>query len=134
LIVVDTNVLAYLLLPGTRSDVARALLRHDPVWAAPDLWRSELRNVLAQYLHRGALDVDGAVTVMSLAEELLAGRTYQVPSSEVLRIVASTRLSAYDAEFVALAHGLAAVLVTCDQAIQTACPQVAVSPEQFVAA
>ena len=55
MIVVDTNILAYLLLPGKRSAAARSLLKRDPEWAAPMLWRSELRQVLTTYLQRGDL-------------------------------------------------------------------------------
>ena len=47
MIVVDTNVLAYLYLPGEHSAIAEALLERDHEWAAPVLWRSEFRNILA---------------------------------------------------------------------------------------
>ena len=35
MIVVDTNVLAYLYLPGEHTATAEALLAHDADWAAP---------------------------------------------------------------------------------------------------
>lgn len=49
MIVVDSNVLAYLYLPGEYSTAAEALLEQDSDWAAPILWRSEFRNILAGY-------------------------------------------------------------------------------------
>ena len=47
MILVDSNVLAYLYLPGDRPAETEALLDQDPDWAAPVLWRSEFRNILA---------------------------------------------------------------------------------------
>jgi predicted nucleic acid-binding protein len=55
MIVVDSNVLAYLYLPGECTEAAEALLGNDPEWAAPILWRSEFRNILAGYLRRKSL-------------------------------------------------------------------------------
>ena len=76
MIVVDTNVLVYLLLPGERTEQAERVFRRDPVWAAPRLWRSEFRNVLAVYMRRGLLALDHAVQLMDTAESLMQGREY----------------------------------------------------------
>ena len=61
MIVVDSNVVAYLYLPGDYTEKAEALLEHDADWAAPLLWRSEFRNILAGYLRRIELDVGDAI-------------------------------------------------------------------------
>lgn len=47
MIVVDSNVIAYLYLQGEHTAAAERLLLHEPDWAAPALWRSEFRNILA---------------------------------------------------------------------------------------
>lgn len=47
--VVASNVLAYLYLPGEFTSAAEALLEKDADWAAPMLWRSEFRNILAGF-------------------------------------------------------------------------------------
>ena len=52
MIVVDTNVLAYLYLPGEQTLDAKSLFQREPEWVAPPLWRSEFRNILAAYVRR----------------------------------------------------------------------------------
>jgi predicted nucleic acid-binding protein len=104
---------------------------HDPDWAAPILWRSEFRNILAGYLRRGELQSSGAITVQRKAEELLAGREHLVRSERVLRLVESSTCSAYDCEFVALAEQLKVALVTSDRRILRNFPSVAVNPSRY---
>ena len=47
MIVVDTNVVAYLWLPAEQTPSAERLLDLDPDWKVPFLWRSEFRSALA---------------------------------------------------------------------------------------
>jgi predicted nucleic acid-binding protein len=130
-IVVDTNVLVYLLLPGEHTEQAERILRRDPVWAAPLLWRSEFRNVLAVYMRQGRLSLDQALQLMDNAELLLQGREYTVSSVRVLSLVAGTRCSAYDGEFVALAQDLGLSLVTSDARLLAEFPATAIAMGMF---
>jgi predicted nucleic acid-binding protein len=114
MIVVDTNVLAYLYLPGDYTAQAEALLDRDPDWVAPVLWRSEFRNILAGYMRRRALTFDQARDVQAEAESLLSGAEYEVDSQRVFELVRDSDCSAYDCEFVALAMTLGVKLVTMD--------------------
>ena len=127
MIVVDTTVLAYLYLPGEYTPHAEALLGRDPDWAAPVLWRSEFRNILAGYLRRGTLSFEHARIVQAEAESLLAGAEYEVDSQLVLELVRDSDCSAYDCEFVALATKLGAKLVTMDAKLLRAFPKQAVA-------
>lgn len=115
MIVVDSNILAYLYLPGERTAAAEALLEQDPQWAAPVLWRSEFRNILAGYMRRKAITFDQACSLQSEAESLLAGAEFDVASSSVLQLVRESECSAYDCEFIALAMQLDTKLVTVDK-------------------
>ena len=125
MIVVDTNVLAYLLLPGPRTPLAEALLLEQPRWAAPPLWRSEWRNVLSTYLRRELLHLADAVALMQRAEMLLSSQDQPVASEQVLRLAHSSGCSAYECEFVAAAQQLGVPLVTEDRAVLAAFPDVA---------
>ena len=131
MIVVDTNIVAYLYLQGGRTQQSEALLRKRPLWAAPMLWRSEFRSVLSLYLRKRLLELDTALAIAAQAEELLRGREYTVASFDVMSLVADSPCSAYDCEFVALARHLDTVLVTADRKVLKAFPGLAVPPETF---
>ena len=126
MIVVDTNVLAYLYLPTEFTTHAEALLEHDPEWVAPVLWRSEFRSILAGYLRRKTLAFDDARALQAEAETLLAGNEHEVDSQRVLEFVRDTDCSAYDCEFAALALRLDVKLVTMEARLLRAFPKFAV--------
>ena len=126
MIVVDTNVLAYLYLPSVFTEAAEKLLEREPDWAAPILWRSEFRNILAGYTRRKSLTFDQALMLQSEAESLLAGAEYEVDSLRVLELARDSNCSAYDCEFIALARTLDTRLVTMDAKLLRAFPGVAV--------
>lgn len=127
MIVVDSNVLAYLYLPGEFTEAAETLLGKDPEWAAPVLWRSEFRNILAGYLRRKSLSFEQAVALQSEAEDLMVGCEYEVDSRSVFELVRDSDCSAYDCEFIALATKLGTKLVTMDKKLLKAFPIQAVA-------
>jgi predicted nucleic acid-binding protein len=133
-IVVDTNVIVYLLMPGDQTPAARRTLQRDSAWAAPLLWRSELRNVLAVALRHRRLALTDALDVMDAATTLMAGGEYTVPSPAVLRLTAESTCSAYDCEFVALAQELGVPLVTGDRHVLADFDGFAVALHQYGAA
>ena len=125
MIVVDTSVIAYLWLPGDRTAAAERLLRDDPDWNAPLLWRSEFRNVLAGCLRRMDLELETALQIADAAEAQFGGREFAVPATQVLARVHQSDCSAYDCEFVVLAEELGVPLVTSDAKLLKSFPAVA---------
>ncbi|MBS0193115.1 MAG: type II toxin-antitoxin system VapC family toxin [Proteobacteria bacterium] len=125
MIVVDTNVLAYLYLPGDFTGAAERLHERDPDWNAPILWRSEFRNILAGYLRRSSLTFEQAYAMQREAEALLNGAEHEPNSKRVLELVATSNCSAYDCEFVAVAEELGTKLVTMDAKLLNAFPRIA---------
>ena len=123
MIVVDVNVLAYLLIPGKYTTAAERQLEADSVWVVPRLWRSELRNVLASYLRPGQMDLTDAAVVYQRAEELVGAEEYEVETLHVLRLCAESKCSAYDCEYIALAEFLDVKLVTNDGKLAKAFPR-----------
>ncbi len=131
MVVVDSNVVVYLLTPSEQSDSARRVFQRDPEWAAPLLWRSEVRNVLALHIRERYLSLNAAVAVQAEAEQLLAGREYAVDSGVVLAMAAQSGRSAYDCEFVAIAQTLGVPLVTSDRQLLRSFPAVAIALSEF---
>ncbi len=126
MIVVDTNVTAYLWLPGELTAAAEQLLTEDADWAVPLLWRSEFRSVLAGAVRRKLCKLERAGVIAQAAEEHFSEREFPVQSSEVLRLADESGCSTYDCEFVALAQALAVPLVTNDRQVLKAFPTIAV--------
>ncbi len=127
MIVVDSNVIAYLYLQGEHTQAAEHLLAEDSDWAAPVLWRSEFRNILAGTLRRKTLTFEQACRLQAEAEDLLAGNEFEVESASVLQLVRSSDCSACDCEFIALAIQLDTRLVTMDKKLLKSFPDRAVS-------
>jgi predicted nucleic acid-binding protein len=130
-IVVDTNVIAYLLLGGEKTSKARSVFVRDSKWAAPLLWRSEFRSVLAMYIRKSKLTPEKAMEFMTEAETLMQGEEYQVDSGRIIKLIDSSKCSAYDCEFVALAQSLDVPLITSDTQIINEFPKTAISIESY---
>ena len=123
MIVVDTNVIAYLFLRGDFAARAEAWLKDDRDWAAPMLWRSEFRNLLGGYLRRKQLTFDAMREIQREAEALMIGSEHEVDSQRVLELVRDSDCSAYDCEFVSVAMRLGVKLLTADGKVLRAFPQ-----------
>ncbi len=132
MIVVDTNIIHYCWVHGQNTEIAQAVRQKDPEWHAPILWRSELRNVLTAYLRGGLLTRLQIAEILGVADQALAEREHIIPDDLVLDVVAGSTLTAYDAEFVALAVALSVPLVTGDKAVLKAFPDRALTMEAFL--
>lgn len=133
MIVIDTNVISYFFIECEYTQYAGRMLARDARWAAPVLWRSELRNTIVKLFNKGLVERDDALRIMVEAEKLMAGGEYRVGSADVLALAISSRCSAYDAEFVILARELGVLLVTTDKELLKKFPETAVTPEDFLA-
>lgn len=117
MIVADTNIITYLLLPTSYTSSVDSLYKIDPDWAAPALWKSEFRNVLALYLRKEIITLEKALQIQDIAESIMAHNEYDISSSQVLALVEKSNCSAYDCEFIALANQLNVQLVTQDKKV-----------------
>ena len=131
MIVADTNVMVYLLVRGQRANEADAVYKKDSHWVAPSLWRSEFRNVLTLFVRQKSMGLDEALEAMEKAEQLMMGQDFEVTTSSVLRLAASSGCSAYDCEFAALAQALGVRLVTVDRMLLAKFKPLAISMSDF---
>ena len=122
MIVVDTNVIHDCWVRGQNTEVAQAVRRKDPDWHAPILWRSELRSMLTAYLRRRLMSRIQIAEILRIADRAFVESEHIVGDDLVLDVVESSALTAYDAEFVALADALSVPLVTADKAVLKAFP------------
>ena len=103
------------------------------MWAAPPLCLSEVRNVLLRYVRSGSLSLAAALGLVERADQLLAPYRLEVDSAAILRMAHAAGLSAYDAEYAALAEALEVPLVTEDRAIRAVRGLAIMTPTEFLA-
>jgi predicted nucleic acid-binding protein len=132
-IVVDTNVVAYLLL-GTEAFADEARAAFSPVSnpIAPAHWEAELTNVVWMAVRSGILPLEEGPVRLSLARRLgiESVATTTLCQAALLRSVASG-VSVYDTLFVELAARTGCPVVTFDKAMLKAFPQIAIRPRDL---
>lgn len=102
MIVADTNLISYLVIPTEYSQLASEVYLKDSNWIAPPLWRSEMVSILYQNIKVGRLDKEQAIAVYIRASNLVTEEV-SPPIAGIIEAFSNYALSPYDAEFAALA-------------------------------
>ncbi len=134
MLLVDTNVVANLLLEGAQSPAARLLYSQDPDWASEPLLFVELTNVLATGVRQKRLSMAQAESALARAHEMLDGYLHLTPDRQVLAVAARHGISGYDARFVCAAFEIGSPLVTEDAALRRKIPSATRSIGEALAA
>lgn len=121
MVVIDTNVLAYLLIEGDRTPEAQALYARDPEWRSEAFLLVEFSNVLSTYVRSGGVTLAQSEALLAEAESRMRGLV-NVPHAQALRAAGQFGVSAYDARFLAAARSLGSKLVTEDARLRAAAP------------
>jgi predicted nucleic acid-binding protein len=122
MLLVDTNVAAYLLIQGDHTAAAQRLYILDSDWRSEAFLLVEFTNVLASSIAAKRMTLSLAVDLLARATTLFDGKLARIPHASVLAIAARRRVSAYDARFIALADQLGQRLVTEDSRLRAAAP------------
>jgi predicted nucleic acid-binding protein len=133
MLVVDTNILAYLLIVGDRTKEAQTLFARDAEWKSEAFVMVEFSNILATYQRLGELTDSQAEQLLNEAEALLQGLV-NLPHIAALRTAQRFEVSAYDARFLATAENLGTRLVTEDAKLRAAAPALTQSLAEALAA
>ena len=108
------------------------VFKHDHDWAAPRLWRSEFRNILATYMTQRTISILQALEIQQHAELLMAGNEFDVDSATVLVLSEQSGCSAYDCEFIALAQSENTPLITADRKLLGRFPDTAMTATAYL--
>jgi len=131
-IVADTNLVAYALIEGERTGLARTLYAHDADWRLPSLWRHEFLNVLATCARQGIASAAQVRALWTRALDRFGPGEAPVDAQAALSLASAHPVSAYDAQFLVLAESLHAPLVTEDRRLQRAFPALACSIRSYL--
>jgi predicted nucleic acid-binding protein len=132
--VVDTNVVAYLLL-GTEPYTAecRAFWQQLEEAQAPALWEAELTNALWMAVRHGVIEGPEALQRLRMADQLgVHSVSIRTLWQGALIRASQSGTSAYDTLFVELAARMGWRFATFDAALLRAFPEIAARPGDLV--
>lgn len=132
MIVVDANVAIYLLVQGKHTRAAQRAYKADPDWRLPPLWRYEFANALVGLVRAGDLRAAEAEPTLLRGLGLFEAGEDEAPPALAMRLAFSHRISAYDAQYVALAQALGVRCLTEDQRLLERAPALTVDLARFV--
>jgi predicted nucleic acid-binding protein len=119
---VDTNVVAYLLIEGDHTQAAQQLRRRDPDWRSEAFLLVEFTNVLASSVATKRMSLGLAENFLGKVVALFDGKLRSMPPAPVLAAAVRHGVSAYDARFLALAEAIGLPIVTEDKKLRDAAP------------
>lgn len=132
MIVIDANILIYALIECDNSRLIPQLKAKDADWRTTELCRHETLNVLATYQRRGVLTLAQCQELLNHASRFIAHAQCEVNAATALDIAALHGISAYDAQYVALAASLSVPLTSEDRKLRQAVPEIVLSMQQFI--
>ena len=132
MIVVDTNIVAYMTFPSTYSSVVGLLHQKNPVWEAPLLWKSEFLNVISLHYRKGLINYEEGLHALDFAERLIGSREHQVAAKAIIDTIISSTCSSYDCHFIVLARQLGTQVLTYDKKMIREFPEIALTPEAYL--
>src|SRR5258708_30849984 len=132
MIVVDANILIYLIVEGDMTGAALRLQEKDSDWRTSPLWEYEFGNALALMIHQKHLTPRMAAHLFPKAKDAFIPGEMKPDSELSLQLAAEKRLSFYHAQYLTLAQILNVPLITEDKALRKAAGKSALSVYNFL--
>lgn len=132
MIVVDNSVIVPFFIDHQRTAAAERLRTVDHYWLVPPLWRYEFTNVLFTLIRAGRLRLPDALHALNEARVQLSSREIAVDQLVVIKIAQRYLLSAYDAQYVAVAEQYGITCVTDDAILAARAGETAVTLDRFL--
>jgi predicted nucleic acid-binding protein len=133
MIVVDTNVLAYLYFPSDLSEEVDKLDKKEEEWVVPTLWKSEFINTATAYYRKRLITFQQASEAVREAAMLFEDYELDADTDTIMSFVKNSQCSSYDCQFVALAYQLSVKLLTYDKQVLREFPDIAIKPSDYLA-
>jgi predicted nucleic acid-binding protein len=131
-IVVDANIVVGSVVDSDVSSKARRVASRDRAWILPPLWLYETTSSITTLVRAGALTAELARTALADARQLASDREVPVDQVDVLRVAIRFGISAYDAQYIALAEQYGVRCVTNDRELARRAPMLAVLMSEYL--
>jgi len=120
-VLVDTNILAYLLIEGDRTPGVQHLFARDSDWCSEAFVMVEFSNIIATYVRHRALTQAQGIQLLTDAHMLLP-TLHNVAHDQAFETAMQYGISACDARLITLARQLKLKLITEDAKLHAAVP------------
>lgn len=132
MIVVDTCVISYLVNESEFTPSAQKLFEYNPYWIYPPTWQDEYSNIVSKIAKEIKQPIDDAIKNFEFVVSQMSNNEKFVNRSKAIALSIKHGISAYDAQFVALAIDYNTILVTEDKELIRKCPQYAMSMQTYI--
>lgn len=132
MIVADTNIITYLMIKGKFTDQAEKVFYKDSDWVVPELWKHEFLNIMATLVSTKRSELNDVITCYEKAIKLFSRLEKEPNYHNVLTISIRHKISAYDAQFIALAMESDLPLITQDKQLTEKFPDFTQTMDRFI--
>lgn len=127
MIVVDSHIIAYLLLPGEYTERAERLYCREPNWIAPQNWKIEFLDILRRYELTSKANALSLHQILIEAEKLMERNTYEVTLDRAFSMARRIKSESNAGFYLALAEDRKTPFYTLRKEFLNAAPELTIN-------